>query len=67
MDGICNLDMFSQVSLPYQPYFFVMTKKEATQEVATFLSKKFSGVIAKVEIIKKEDLDLVSFLKLSSP
>lgn len=48
------------MSLPYQPYFFVMTKKEVIQEVATFLTKKFSGLLAKVEIVKKEDLDLVS-------
>lgn len=37
-----------------------MTKKEVIQEVATFLTKKFSGLLAKVEIVKKEDLDLVS-------
>lgn len=54
------------MSLPYQPYFFVMTTKEATQEVATFLSKKFSGLLAKVEVVKKEDLDLVSFFDIIS-
>ncbi|KAK8403806.1 hypothetical protein O3P69_000115 [Scylla paramamosain] len=51
-----------KVSLPYQPYFYVMTKKEVTQEVATFLSKKFSGMISKVEVVKKEDLDLDNHL-----
>lgn len=55
-----------QVSLPYQPYFYVMTTKETTQEVATFLTKKFSGVLAKVEVVKKEDLDLVSFSDCTS-
>lgn len=37
-----------------------------TQEVATFLAKKFSGVLAKVEVVKKEDLDLVRFLVIVS-
>lgn len=60
---VSNGAVFHQVSLPYQPYFYVMTKKDVTQEVATFLSKKFSGVVSKVEIVKKEDLDLVSLVK----
>ncbi|XP_050693132.1 DNA polymerase epsilon catalytic subunit A-like [Eriocheir sinensis] len=51
-----------KVSLPYQPYFYVMTTKETTQEVATFLTKKFSGVLAKVEVVRKEDLDLDNHL-----
>ncbi|KAG0692675.1 DNA polymerase epsilon catalytic subunit A [Chionoecetes opilio] len=51
-----------KVSLPYRPYFYIMTKKEATREVATFLSKKFTGVVAKVEPVQKEDLDLDNHL-----
>lgn len=68
---VCTDDVMTsftlQVSLPYQPYFYIMTTKETTQEVATFLTKKFSGVLAKVEIVKKEDLDLVSFTDYTFP
>lgn len=49
-----------KISYPYMPYFYVLTKRELLQEVTEFLSKKYSGTIAKVEIVTKEDLDLVS-------
>ncbi|XP_064102350.1 DNA polymerase epsilon catalytic subunit A-like [Macrobrachium nipponense] len=51
-----------KVSLPYRPYFFVMVKKDVIQDVTTFLSKKFSGLLASVEIVQKEDLDLENHL-----
>ncbi|KAK3853994.1 hypothetical protein Pcinc_039493 [Petrolisthes cinctipes] len=51
-----------KVSLPYRPYFFVMTKKEVQQDVTTFLSKRFSGLLASVEVVRKEDLDLDNHL-----
>lgn len=38
-----------------------MAKKEVLQDVTTFLTKKFSGLLASVEVVRKEDLDLVSF------
>uniref|UniRef100_A0A1B6LUL8 DNA polymerase epsilon catalytic subunit n=1 Tax=Graphocephala atropunctata TaxID=36148 RepID=A0A1B6LUL8_9HEMI len=51
-----------KVSLPYSPYFYILTKKELTQEVSAFISKKFSGSVLSVEQLLKEDLDLPNHL-----
>jgi len=51
-----------KVSYPYMPYFYILTRKECIQEVSAFLTKKFSGSLAKVEVVTKEDLDLVCYL-----
>lgn len=48
-----------KVSYPFMPYFYVLTKRELLQEVMQFISKKYAGTIAKIEIVAKEDLDLV--------
>ncbi|KAG8146108.1 hypothetical protein E2320_012505 [Naja naja] len=48
-----------KVALPYKPYFYIAAQKSCDREVSSFLSKKFQGKIAKLEIIPKEDLDLV--------
>lgn len=50
-----------KVSLAFQPYFLINARKQCEQEVIMFLTKKFAGVIAKIEAVDKEDLDLVSF------
>ena len=53
-----------KVSLPYHPYFYILCRKDTMQEVSTFLSKKYFGLISKIETVTKEDLDLViSLLK----
>ncbi|KAG7176387.1 DNA polymerase epsilon catalytic subunit A-like [Homarus americanus] len=51
-----------KVSLPYRPYFYVMTKTDVIQDVTTYLTKKFSGHLATVEVVRKEDLDLDNHL-----
>ncbi|XP_051165586.1 DNA polymerase epsilon catalytic subunit 1 [Leptopilina boulardi] len=51
-----------KVSLPYEPYFYVLCRKDTIQEVSTYLFKKFSGFILKIEIVIKEDLDLPNHL-----
>ncbi|CAB0010464.1 unnamed protein product [Nesidiocoris tenuis] len=51
-----------KVSLPYQPYFLILVRKDCIQEVTAFLSKKFAGVIAGIETVIKEDLDLPNHL-----
>ncbi len=51
-----------KVSLPFRPYLYVLAKKECLQETQAFLSKKFSGLIAKMEMVDKEDLDLANHL-----
>lgn len=48
-----------KVSLVFQPYFLVLARKECEQEVIQYLSKKFAGTIHKIEVVEKEDLDLV--------
>uniref|UniRef100_A0AAR2LI01 DNA polymerase epsilon catalytic subunit n=1 Tax=Pygocentrus nattereri TaxID=42514 RepID=A0AAR2LI01_PYGNA len=48
-----------KVALPYKPYFYIATRKNCEREVISFLSKKFQGKVAKLEIVPKEDLDLV--------
>lgn len=51
-----------KITVPFQPYFYLLTKKENIQEVIAYLSKKYMGLIAKIEPVLKEDLDLVSVL-----
>ncbi|KAG5892154.1 hypothetical protein JTB14_026392 [Gonioctena quinquepunctata] len=51
-----------KVSYPFMPYFYVLTKRELLQEVMQFLSKKYTGSIAKMEMSTKEDLDLPNHL-----
>lgn len=51
-----------KVSLPYFPYFYILCRKNTFEEVSTFLSKKYTGLLVKVEPIHKEDLDLVRYL-----
>ncbi|KAK3581719.1 hypothetical protein CHS0354_015350 [Potamilus streckersoni] len=51
-----------KATLPYRPYFFVATRKGCEREVASFITKKFSGKIAAVESVNKEDLNLHNHL-----
>ncbi|KAM9360448.1 DNA polymerase epsilon catalytic subunit A [Symphorus nematophorus] len=51
-----------KVALPYKPYFYIATKKNCEREVISYLSKKFQGKVAKLEIVPKEDLDLPNHL-----
>ncbi|XP_060805157.1 DNA polymerase epsilon catalytic subunit 1 [Amyelois transitella] len=51
-----------KVSLMFQPYFLIMARLECEQEVIQYLSKKFAGTIHKIDVIEKEDLDLLNHL-----
>ncbi|VVD01009.1 unnamed protein product [Leptidea sinapis] len=51
-----------KVSLTFQPYFFILARKECEQEVMQYLSKKYVGTIHKMDVIEKEDLDLLNHL-----
>ncbi|XP_058888909.1 DNA polymerase epsilon catalytic subunit A-like [Acipenser ruthenus] len=51
-----------KVALPFKPYFYIATKKGCEREVISFLSKKYQGKIAKLEVMPKEDLDLPNHL-----
>ena len=49
-----------KVSMPYQPYFYVLCKKGTDEEVTNFLMRKYMGILAKAQPILKEDLDMVN-------
>lgn len=51
-----------KATLPFKPYFYIATKKECERELATYLNKKFTGMIASIEMLDKEDLDLHNHL-----
>ncbi|KMQ97138.1 dna polymerase epsilon catalytic subunit a [Lasius niger] len=51
-----------KVSLPYSPYFYILCRKDTFEEVSTFLSKKYMGLLTKIETTYKEDLDLANHL-----
>ncbi|XP_029670196.1 DNA polymerase epsilon catalytic subunit A isoform X1 [Formica exsecta] len=51
-----------KVSLPYSPYFYILCRKDTFHEVSTFLSKKYMGLLTKIETTYKEDLDLANHL-----
>lgn len=51
-----------KVSLTFQPYFLILARKDCEQEVIQFLSKRFAGTIHKIDVIEKEDLDLLNHL-----
>ncbi|XP_014243351.1 DNA polymerase epsilon catalytic subunit A [Cimex lectularius] len=51
-----------KASLPYQPYFLILVKKECIQEVSAYLTKRFAGTLLSVELVIKEDLDLPNHL-----
>ncbi|KYN13843.1 PREDICTED: DNA polymerase epsilon catalytic subunit A [Trachymyrmex cornetzi] len=51
-----------KVSLPFSPYFYILCRKDTFVEVSTFLFKKYTGILTKIETIYKEDLDLPNHL-----
>ncbi|XP_026299077.1 DNA polymerase epsilon catalytic subunit A [Apis mellifera] len=51
-----------KISYPYNPYFYILCKKDTYEEVSTGLNKKYTELIQKIETIYKEDLDLPNHL-----
>ncbi|KAJ2953420.1 hypothetical protein O0L34_g1009 [Tuta absoluta] len=51
-----------KISLTFQPYFLLLARRECEQEVIQYLSKKFAGTIHKIDVIEKEDLELLNHL-----
>lgn len=51
-----------KVTFPFYPYFFIAAKKHSERELATFLNKKYAGLIKSIETVEKEDLDLHNHL-----
>ena len=48
-----------KISYPYNPYLYILCKKDTYEEVTTGLNKKYPDFIFKIETVYKEDLDLV--------
>ncbi|XP_055338827.1 DNA polymerase epsilon catalytic subunit A-like [Paramacrobiotus metropolitanus] len=51
-----------KVGMPYHPYFFIKTKRDCEVETCTYLQRKFSHLITSVDVVKKEDLELLNHL-----
>ena len=48
-----------KATLPFQPYFYIMTRPDTERDVSSFLSRKLSGRIAGIDMVDKEDMDMV--------
>lgn len=51
-----------KVSVVYQPYLLILPRADQSLEVARYIGKKYAGQVARIEHIKKEDLDLANHL-----
>ncbi|KAH8310400.1 hypothetical protein KR044_001123, partial [Drosophila immigrans] len=49
-------------TVAYKPYFLIRPEAQLQLEVARFLSRKYSGQLASLEHVTKEDLDLANHL-----
>lgn len=49
-----------KATLPFLPYFYILTRKDTERDVSSFLTRKFSGRIASIDLVEKEDMDMVS-------
>jgi DNA polymerase epsilon subunit 1 len=50
-----------KATVPYCPYIYIGVKESTERDVLAYLSRKYLGKIHKLELIEKEDLDLVLF------
>ncbi|ORX45441.1 putative DNA polymerase epsilon catalytic subunit A [Piromyces finnis] len=46
----------------YEPYFYIMCKKNTEFEVEEFLKRRYENLISKIERIEKDDLDMPNHL-----
>ena len=52
-----------KVSVPFKPYFYIRVKEESLiQETSAYLNKRYTEYIYKMDIVRKEDLDLANHL-----
>jgi DNA polymerase epsilon subunit 1 len=67
---VSGLDMFFlkqdgsmfKATLNYLPYFYILVKNQFVSEVPGFLTRRFGGTIATVQVVQKVDLDLPNHL-----
>ena len=48
-----------KATLPYQPYFYILTKTDTERDVSSYLSRRLTGRIAGIDLVDKEDMDMV--------
>ena len=53
---------WTKCSLQYKPYFHLLVEEEAIREVVFYLNKEFANHLDTLDVIDKEDLDLVNHL-----
>ena len=46
----------------YKPYFYLLVEDEAIREIVFYLNKNFSDHVESLDIVEKEDLNLVNHL-----
>ena len=46
-------------TLPYPPYFYLLTRRDTERDVSSFLTRKLSGRLAGIDLVDKEDMDMV--------
>ena len=49
-----------KATLPFSPYFYVLTRSGTERDVSSFLSRKLSGRLAGIDLVDKEDMDMVT-------
>ena len=50
-----------KATLSFPPYFYILTRRDTERDVSSFLSRKFSGRIAGIDMVDKEDMDMVIY------
>ena len=53
---------WTKCSLPYKPYFYLLVEDEAIREIVFYLNKEFADRLDSLDVVEKEDLDLVNHL-----
>ena len=53
-----------KVSLPFEPYLYLLVAKENIQEVTAFLSKKFGQYIVKITQVRTKSCSVIKILKI---
>jgi len=53
---------WTKCALQYKPYFYLLVEDEAIREVVFYLNKQFAKQLDSLDVVEKEDLDLVNHL-----
>jgi len=53
---------WTKAIFPFEPYFFLLCAEEVTKEIIFYLNKKYEKTMSSVDVVNKEDLQLVNHL-----